>query len=305
MLSPDISLQDLETFVEISRLRSLKEAARQMDRLPSSISKVISNLERKLGTVLFLRSPRGMELTPEGTNLYRTARKMMNIIGEIQVESPETTKRLKTRKVYSIGSISFLCSRLVAPSLEYLKDLQKENRLRIAEFSHNQIMLYATRGTFEIALHIGPMELTKAWHSVEIGKMHWGLYGNYGHPLGTLCTSEQALKYPFIVPTGWNEMDGFVDGADNCPEPLSNRIHGNEATTAETALEIAQLSNELTFIPSIAASLLVRSKRVQEIRVHDWPTVHRPVYLSVRSDKVSKKMFDQLQTAFTKVLREV
>ena len=70
MLSPDVSLQDLETFAEIGRLRSLKEAARQMDRRPSTLSKVISALERKLGVTLFLRTPRGMELSPEGIELY-------------------------------------------------------------------------------------------------------------------------------------------------------------------------------------------------------------------------------------------
>ena len=227
---------------------------------------------------------------------------MMNLVGEMQIEKPNAPKRMKSRKVYSIGSISFLCSRIIAPSLAHLQDIQKDARFRIAEFSHNQIMLYGTRGAFEIAVHIGAMELTKAWHSIVIGEMRWGLYGRYGHPLGTRCSSEQALQYPFVVPTGWNEMDGFVNGSDNCPEPLSKRIHGNEVTTAETASEVIQLSDELSFIPEIAALHMLRAKKIQEILVHDWPAVQRPIHMSVRSDRVPKKVFDQLRIAFKKCL---
>jgi DNA-binding transcriptional LysR family regulator len=302
MISPDISLADLEIFVEVCRLKSLKETARRLNSRTSSLSKIITRIERVTAAKLFTRSLKGMEMTPEGLQLYRSAKKIMAFVPEMNFAKMENA--VSKRNLCSIGAISFLSSRMVAPSLGRMHEKQPHYRFRVVEFDHTQLRPFGLRGAFDVAVHIGPLEWTKSWHTIEIAEIRWGLYGRYGHPLGTHCSGAQALCYPFVVPTGWNEMEGFVSGLDNCPVTVSDRIAGNEAATAETASELIQCTDELSFIPEISMRKLSRARLVQEIIVQEWPTVKKMIYLSVRSDRIPKKMLDHLYSVFRQQLSE-
>ena len=59
-------LINLRTFLSVARLGSFSAAARDFGTVPSVISKRIALLEHQCGTPLFLRSTRGLELTPAG-----------------------------------------------------------------------------------------------------------------------------------------------------------------------------------------------------------------------------------------------
>jgi DNA-binding transcriptional LysR family regulator len=76
-MKASLRLQDtaLRYFLEVARHGSISEASVHLNVAPSAISRQINNLEDILGTTLFERRPRGMELSTAGEMLAVYARK--------------------------------------------------------------------------------------------------------------------------------------------------------------------------------------------------------------------------------------
>jgi|SRR5579859_3249151 len=68
---PDLELRQLRTFVAVARRRSFTRAAEDLAMAQQAVSQQIKALERSLGVMLLRRTPRSVELTPEG-NLFLT-----------------------------------------------------------------------------------------------------------------------------------------------------------------------------------------------------------------------------------------
>lgn len=66
----------LKVFYQVARARSFTNAAAQVNKAQSALSRSIMQLEYELKTQLFTRLPRGLELTQQGKILYKVADKM-------------------------------------------------------------------------------------------------------------------------------------------------------------------------------------------------------------------------------------
>jgi DNA-binding transcriptional LysR family regulator len=99
------------------------------------------------------------------------------------------------------------------------------------------------------------------------------------------------MSYPFVVPTDWS-TNGYTIGEDFCPLSVRRRKKGDEAATAETALELCRHSDQLTFIPEILARSWCNLDKMREIRVADWPPVEKEIFLTVKADRVPRQLVD-------------
>ena len=83
----------LRSFVIVAETQNLTQAAKRLCSTPPAISAHIKTLEQELGTVLFIRSAKGMTLTEKGQFLLVKAQKtldsavdMVNLAAENQDE---------------------------------------------------------------------------------------------------------------------------------------------------------------------------------------------------------------------------
>ncbi|HTJ38195.1 MAG TPA: LysR family transcriptional regulator [Dactylosporangium sp.] len=72
-----MELRQLRTFEAVIRYRTVTDAAIALNLAPSSVSQQIRTLETTLGVPLFVRGPRGMELTAGGKRLQGWARTLL------------------------------------------------------------------------------------------------------------------------------------------------------------------------------------------------------------------------------------
>jgi LysR family hca operon transcriptional activator len=73
-----LELRHLRYFVAVAEARSLKLAAEEkLHTTQPSLSRQIRDLEEEVGTLLFIRSARGVELTPAGRVFLDHARVML------------------------------------------------------------------------------------------------------------------------------------------------------------------------------------------------------------------------------------
>jgi DNA-binding transcriptional LysR family regulator len=77
-------LSDLRLFQEIAQARSLTAGASAVFLTPSAASYRLKNLEQALGTLLFERTSRGMELTPAGESVLAHVRELFEGIARMQ-----------------------------------------------------------------------------------------------------------------------------------------------------------------------------------------------------------------------------
>jgi DNA-binding transcriptional LysR family regulator len=286
----DITLFELNLFVRACRTRSLREVARQMNLQPAHVSKTLKRLEGRLERRLFKRSVAGIIVTPEGLDLLATAEQILEL-GERLLPGAHPGSAGVQEEIWSLGSISFLASRLLAPCIGEFAAARKNSRFRVVEFTHNELVAHGLNGAFEMAVHIEPLLWTKNWASLRIGDLRWGLFARTDHPLSREReTVERIRRYPFIVPTDWTLQAGFTVGEDHCPLTWRERKKGHEAATAETATAIVQQCDNLTFVPKVATQALVQDGRLREILVPEWERIEKSIYLSVRSDIVPKPL---------------
>ncbi|MGB6103099.1 MAG: LysR family transcriptional regulator [Pusillimonas sp.] len=80
----DLQLDWLRCFVTVVDAGSLSGAAPEVYRSQSAVSMQLKKLEAALGCTLLVRSPRQLQLTPEGQTLLGYARRMLDLHAEAQ-----------------------------------------------------------------------------------------------------------------------------------------------------------------------------------------------------------------------------
>lgn len=75
------SLRNLQAFIAVANALSIHQAAEQLNVTPSAVSHQIASLESWLGKKLFIRSGKGVQLTPTGEKYLREVSAAMSAIG--------------------------------------------------------------------------------------------------------------------------------------------------------------------------------------------------------------------------------
>jgi len=107
----NLNLNLYRVFYTVAKTKSFSESSRVLHISQPAISKHIQNLEYELDTLLFYRTNRGIELTPEARHLLTYVEKAYNflMLGERELqESKELTKGKISVGASTIISINFL-----------------------------------------------------------------------------------------------------------------------------------------------------------------------------------------------------
>jgi DNA-binding transcriptional LysR family regulator len=104
----------LQVFDVAARTGSFRDAARSLNLTPSAISHRIRNLEAALGTALFTRTHRAVELNAEGKRLAAATGKAFAELARVGSPAPDRSRRLRLRlKVLPTFASAWLIPRMV------------------------------------------------------------------------------------------------------------------------------------------------------------------------------------------------
>lgn len=93
--------------IEVAKHGSINKAAEAMLMNQPNLSRSIKELETSLGVKLFLRSPKGMVVTPEGETFLRYANSILKQVDEVESIFKETLPR-KKRFSISVPRTSYI-----------------------------------------------------------------------------------------------------------------------------------------------------------------------------------------------------
>src|SRR5260370_18551849 len=83
----------IETFVRVVETGSFSAAARQLHLGQPAVSKMIAQLEERLGVQLLLRSTQGLTPTEAGQNYYERAKRAVEEADEAEIAARGATAR--------------------------------------------------------------------------------------------------------------------------------------------------------------------------------------------------------------------
>ena len=131
-----ISYEYYRIFYHVARCGNLTRAAQALQSNQPNLTRAVKNLEAELGCALFLRTNRGMVLTPEGDELFRHVR-----VACAELEAGEmavTQSRDLTRGSVFLAASEGALRCLLLPVLKQFQTRYPGVHLRISNFSTPQ-----------------------------------------------------------------------------------------------------------------------------------------------------------------------
>ena len=249
-------------FYYVAKYQNFTKAARVLGNNQPNITHSMNRLESQLHCVLFIRSNRGVTLTPEGELLYSR-------IASAAVQIQDAEAELSATATLEHGSISisttetalniYLSEKLRAFHTEY-----PGIRLRISNHSTPQAVQAVKNGEVDFAIVTTPAETEPGLKTVELQSFYEILVG--GNSFRTLADRSLTLKelsaYP-LISLGDESMTRsfyrqfFLDH-DALLRP------DTEAATTDQMLTLVKSELGLAFMPEpMAAPLLASGELVQ------------------------------------------
>ena len=283
----EIKLKEINLILDLVESGGVRELSRQQGMSPGKISKWVNSIEAKLGIPMFERTSRGLTVTPDAETILPSLRVMQKTFMDLKMGSRNTD----LPKELTFATTSFFSTHVLPDLFANLRSDHPETRFRLIDIAPNQLMPVAMRGGFQIAVHIGDLDWPKTWVSEHIGEVTWKLYCRKGHPTSGSNQLAKILKYPFVYPFYWTP-EGLKYGTDHCPLPIKDRIMGDLTATATSAVEVVIKSDQFGFLPDIVAGPALERGELELKTIRNWKPVSQPVYLSVKSDLITKKLFE-------------
>lgn len=146
---------EMEVFARVVEQGGFSAAARVCRMTPSAVSKLIARLETRLGTRLVNRSTRKLQLTPEGSNFYARAARVLADIDEAERiasagERPSGPIRINTSASFGTHVLTPRVPEFLARHPEVTLDITQTDAL---------VDLMAER--VDVAVRAGPLKSSR------------------------------------------------------------------------------------------------------------------------------------------------
>ena len=250
-------------FYYVAKYQNFTKAARVLGSNQPNITHTMNKLEDQLHCVLFIRSNRGVTLTPEGENLYVR-------ISSAAVQIQDAEEELSASASLSHGAISISATETALNIYlsERLRDFHAQYpgiRLRISNHSTPQAIQALENGLVDFAVVTSPVEIRKPLHKIPIFPFQEILIG--GSKYASLSAEPHHLgelsEYPFISlakDTGTRELyaEYFLNH--------SLAFHPDmEAATTDQILPMVEYNLGIGFYPEELARDALKSRTVCRI----------------------------------------
>ena len=289
-------LGEWEFFLEVAETGSLHEVARSRELEVAQLSRTLKRLETRVGRSLFSRSHRGLLLTAEGREVKTFVERGLKEFNSLGQRKPT----LRAPAIEGAGSPSFLMNSLVLPMIAQMKSDEQLTSAKVVELPPDRLVLSGLRGIIQIAFHAGALEWPRTWVSEELGNLRWGLFGSRKFFKKNILSEAEVCAHDFVYPVYWSP-EGLREIEDKCPLLLRHRRLGVGVSSGWMAKKILSTAPSLSFLPFTLIQNLDREQFL-EIKVPEWPEVSQTVFVSIQSDRVSKKLFKLIVGAGKKSL---
>ena len=273
-------LTDLRLFLEIAQAGSLSAGAAAVFITPSSASYRLKNLEQALGTPLFERTPRGMDLTPAGLAMLDHVRELFEGIERMQGDVGRFVSGLKghIRLIANSSSLNGFVTHSLGRFLVVNPGIDAD----IDERQSEHIPAAVLAKEADIGIFAGPTTVEGLTvHAYAVDRLV--LVTPRNHPLAALGTVRlgAALDFDFVCMSRATSNYMFLrDTAQKTGKALRARLH---AHSFDTVLTLVAAGVGVALVPTSVLGDDPSSRGLTVIEL-DEPWALRELHLAVRQD---------------------
>lgn len=263
----DINFDYYKTFYFVGKCGGFTQAAKALHNNQPNITRIINNLEAELNCKLFLRSRKGVSLTPEGEKLYLHIESAYKQIKSGEAELEESAS-------LNSGSISLAISEIalhgfMLPVLQEYRLTFPGIRIKILNHSTPEGLRALSRGDAELAIISSPTELPNNLKSTKVINFKEILIA--GKLFSELKNKKLDIKdistYPIITlgknTASYNFLRDFFYANGTVFEPSV------EAATTDQILPMVAHDIGLGFVPKNLAANVLASGDVFQVKVSE------------------------------------
>lgn len=254
-------------FYFVAKSRSFTRAAAILLSSQPNITRSMNNLEQELGCRLFVRSNRGVQLTPEGNKLFAH----VSVAFE-QLKAGE--EELSNDKSLQSGTVSIAANETALHGilLSKLRQFHKDYpgfRIRIANYATPQAVMALRNGLLELAVVTTPTGARKPLREIPLKPFREILVGGpdfYFLKGQTLCLKD-LQSYPLICLAADTKTYEFYDrfflehGLTLHPDM--------ETATTDQILPLVKSGLGIGFLPETLAAEALERQEVFQIRLEE------------------------------------
>lgn len=256
-----------KVFYYVAKYQNFTKAARVLGSNQPNVTHTMNRLEEQLGCVLFIRSNRGVTLTPEGELLYAR-------VSSAAVQIQEAEEELSASATLEHGSISisatetalniYLSDKLCA----FHEDFPKI-RLRISNHSTPQAVQAVRNGEVDFAVVSTPAEAEAPLNIVELESFREILVG--GRTFTALASQTLSLKelsaYPLISLSEESMTRAFY--RQFFLEHDAVLRPDTEAATTDQMLTLVRSELGLAFVPEPMTRNALKSREIVQLTLRE------------------------------------
>lgn len=260
-----VSYDYYRIFYYVAKYRSFTRAAKILINSQPNITRAMNNLEQELGCRLFLRSHRGVTLTPEGERLFahvQIAQEQLQA-GEVELASQKTLQRGHV----SIGASEIALHGLLLPVLRIFHLTYPGIKIQITNHSTPQAVSAVKSGLVDFAVVVTPSGVSNPLQELPLKEVQDILIAgpHFSHLAGKTLHLEDLSPFPLICLGRETKTYEFYDRLFS--------EHGlilqpdMEAATTDQILPMVKYDLGFGFLPFAFARESIEKEEVFQIRL--------------------------------------
>lgn len=185
-------------FYYVAKYGNVTQAARVLLNNQPNLTRAVKTLESELGCPLFIRSNRGMKLTPEGERLFRHIRIAIENIEAGEAEIIESRNLERGSVFVAASEVALHC--VLLPVLKKYRSLYPGIKLKISNHSTPQAIDAIKNGFADIAVVTTPTLPSAMLEEITVRKFREVAVCSsaFSELWGRKVSFEELLSYPLI-----------------------------------------------------------------------------------------------------------
>lgn len=299
--SYNATIRHLRAFLSVARQKSFTRAATELHLSQPSLTMTIKQLEDIVGANLFDRTTRNVILTPEGTDLYPMAQRLIDdfdtTMSNIRLTASSRNSCIRIALVHSVAT------KIMPRILDGFLKSHPGLRVQIREGNSAEVRRLVLRSEADVGFS------SKEGDEPELEfealfRDQLGLFARHDHPLlnkrDTLQWAELS-EYDFVGLTQDTATGPILSQIHYLPESI--RVPKYEVSTNPTLWALLESGLGITTCPALAAEFLTDSPL--EFRGLSDPVAWRTVYRVTRVGRHLPVMIEKIIGAIEAEVRAI
>ncbi len=261
-----MSGHSIQSFVEVVRCGSIREASERLNIAPSALSRQIRNLEDELGVPLFERKPRGMTLTAAG-EIYARYAQIVSLEAD-RVRSELADLQGLRRGVVRIATIEGIVSDIMTKVMASFREDYPGIRFSLVTTGTDDVISAVSSSTVDIGVsfHAQP---DAAVRFVQRIRDPLAALLRPGHPLARRpqVSLTEVLSYPVATPEPGFGIRRLID--EQCRRLGQSLVPALETNSIEALRGFARSGVGITMLPGMSYQREVRAGEVVAVAITD------------------------------------